>query len=335
MKITRHKQNPVLSIASVQPTQPDLRIFGIFNPGVFCYKNQVGLLVRVAEAPVQPENKKPAALIMQNNQPTILSIENATDTSDPRIIRTTTGTMLTSMSHFRLFLSDDGITFNEPETPVRIFGEGHYETYGIEDTRITLIGNTYYITYTAVSPAGVAVALMSTTDWKNFTRHGIILPPHNKDCVLFPEKINGLYYCLHRPTGSDIGGNYIWISSSADLLFWGNHQCIAQTRPELWDSERIGAAFEPIKTNDGWLAFYHGANAQHRYCVGTLLLDAENPNIVLRRSTEPIMQPEADYEKVGFFGDVVFPTGMVAFNGRNLMYYGSADSVICVAEVEL
>ncbi len=335
MNITRHPNNPIITAGSIRPTEPSLRVFGIFNPGVFNDRNKIGLIVRVAEAPVQPENNKPTTLILQNNKPTITTVENVTDVSDPRLIRTQTGTLLTSMSHFRLFWSTDGVTFSEPDEPIRLFGQGAYETYGIEDARITKIGSTWYMTYTAVSQAGVAVALMSTTDWATFIRHGLILPPHNKDCVLFPEKINGLYYCLHRPTGSDIGGNFIWMSTSPDLLFWGNHQCIAQTRPGLWDSERIGAAFEPVKTKDGWLLFYHGANENHQYSVGTILLDTNNPYNVLNRSKTPVMQPETDYEKEGFFGHVVFPTGMASLNNRHLMYYGSADSVICVAEIEL
>src|SRR5690606_14488597 len=101
--------------------------------------------------------------------------------------------------------------------------------------------------------------------------------PTNKDCALFEERIDGKYYCLHRPSGSGPGGNFIWIASSPDLLHWGTHHCILHTREGMWDSVRVGAGASPIRTQDGWLEIYHGADAQHRYCLGAILLDLDDP----------------------------------------------------------
>lgn len=88
----------------------------------------------------------------------------------------------------------------------------------------------YHLTYTKVSSEGVGVGYIFTKDWKKFERRGMIFPPHNKDCAIFGEKMNYRYYALHRPSSPELGGNYIWLAESPDLLHWGNHKCIATTR---------------------------------------------------------------------------------------------------------
>ena len=193
-----------------------------------------------------------------------------------------------------LATSEDGIHFTEDKTTPPLFGQGDDEAYGIEDCRVAQIGKTYYLTFTKVSRNGVGVGLRSTTDWRTFTHHGMIIPPHNKDCALFEETIGGKYMALHRPSSPELGGNYIWLAESPDLEHWGRHHCIAQTRPGLWDSARIGAGAAPIRTDRGWLVIYHGADKNHRYCLGAMLLDLKNPSRVLARGQEPIMEPVAE-----------------------------------------
>src|SRR5690606_24126646 len=155
----------------------------------------------------------------------------------------------TTISHLRLLCSDDGVNFYEPEGYGLISGEGNLEQFGIEDCRVSKIDDTYYLTYTAVSENGVGVGFKTTKDWKTFESHGMILPPPNKDCAIFEERINGKFYALHRPSSTGIGGNYIWLAESHDGLHWGNHQCIVKTRPGHWDSARVGAGAAPIKTD--------------------------------------------------------------------------------------
>ena len=191
------------------------------------------------------------------------------------------------------------------------------------------------MTFTQVSENGVGVGLMTTTNWKTITRHGMIIPPHNKDCALFEEKIGNMYYALHRPSSPELGGNYIWIAESPDLLHWGNHRCIAKTREGMWDSARVGAGASPIRTKEGWLEIYHGANENHRYCLGALLLDLNDPSKVLARSADPIMEPTAEYEKTGFFGNVVFTNGHIVDGDQVTIYYGASDEVICAARLSI
>ena len=128
-------------------------------------------------------------------------------------------------------MRSDGVNFHEDSDYPLLCGEGLYETFGIEDCRVARIGDCYYLSYSACSSNGVCVGLRSTRDWRTVTNHGMIFTAHNKDCAIFEEKINGQYFALHRPSSPEIGGNYIWIAESPDLLHWGNHRCIARTRP--------------------------------------------------------------------------------------------------------
>ncbi|MEO6963251.1 MAG: hypothetical protein ABIY90_14845, partial [Puia sp.] len=174
-------------------------------------------------------------------------------------------------------------------------------------------------------------------DWKTFEHAGMMLPPHNKDCALFEEQINGYYYALHRPSSVDLGGNYIWIAKSPDGKHWGDHHCIIKTRNGSWDNARVGAGASPIKTEKGWLEIYHGANEQHQYCLGAFLMDLQDPARVLARTKDPIMLPSAPYETSGFFGNVVFTNGhVVEPDGDELtMYYGASDEFVCGASFSI
>ena len=107
------------------------------------------------------------------------------------------------------------------------------------------------------------------------------------------------------------------------------------TRPGKWDSERVGAGAAPIKTDRGWLAIYHGADDNHRYCLGALLLNLKDPTKILARSEEPIMEPSTEYEKHGFFNNVIFTNGHVVRGDEILLYYGAADKVICGASLSV
>ncbi|MNZ61361.1 Beta-1,4-mannooligosaccharide phosphorylase [compost metagenome] len=242
--------------------------------------------------------------------------------------------MLTSMSHLRIARSKDGIHFSIEEKPA-IFPETELEAWGIEDPRITQIGDKYYITYSAASIRGVGVGLAETSDFVTFKRHGIMLAPENKDVMLFPEIINGKYYTLTRPVPHSFGAPEMWIAESADLVHWGNHRFLMGLRKGSWDGGRMGGGAVPIRTEKGWLALYHGADTKHRYCMGAVLLDLEDPGKVLARSTRPFMEPEAEYEVNGFFGGVVFSCGALLVGDTVRMYYGAADEVMAVADIPL
>jgi predicted GH43/DUF377 family glycosyl hydrolase len=336
----RFANNPIISPSQIVPSVAGFEVASAFNPGAFEYKGKIGLVLRVAERPEVKNGYVDSVSISTDGRTEVSSFQ----ISDPdiKIIDTRLFSYigvdhLTTLSHLRLAWSEDGENFEVEEKPMLI-GASEYEALGIEDSRVTKIDDTYYLTYTAVSHNGYGVGMQSTKDWKTFEKFGVVIPPFNKDATLFPEKISDLYHMLHRPTGSGIGGPYIWSASSPDLHNWGNHKCIAQVRPGMWDSERIGAGSAPIKTEQGWLEIYHGAekvSTGHRYCLGALLLDLEDPSKVIARSTEPIMEPISPYELEGFYGNVVFTNGQVIRGDEVLLYYGAADSYTCGARLSI
>jgi beta-1,2-mannobiose phosphorylase / 1,2-beta-oligomannan phosphorylase len=333
----RFNANPVLKPGDIRPSVAGLRVECLLNPGVFRFKGKIWLLLRVAERPEQKQGVT-SFPVLDKGKLRIHEFSNddaRLDLKDPRVVNFEGADYLTTLSHLQLAGSEDGIHFQVEPLFKPLIGEGEYESYGIEDCRVSQIGPDYYLTYTAVSPNGVAVGLRSTRDWQNFTRHGLIFPPHNKDCALFEEKIDGNYFALHRPSSPELGGNYIWLSESSDLLHWGGHRCLARTRPGMWDSVRVGAGAAPIRTSAGWLEIYHGADENHRYCLGALLLDLNKPWKVLARSNNPIMEPVAQYERTGFFGNVVFTNGQLVDGDQLTIYYGASDSVICGAKFSI
>lgn len=331
----RFSENPLLRPTDLKPAIPGMEITSLLNPGVFRFQGKTWLLLRVAERPEQKDGFISFPVYNKDNEVEILSFDKndpSLDISDPRVICYNGNNYLTTLSYLRLVSGIDGIHFNEETYYPPVFGQGELESFGIEDCRVTSMEDGYWLTFTEVSPVAVGVGLMHTTNWKDFERHGMILPPHNKDCALFEEKINGRYYALHRPSSPELGGNYIWLAESPDRLHWGNHNCVATTRLNMWDSARVGAGAAPVKTPYGWLEIYHGADYNHRYCLGALLLDLENPSRVLARSRQPIMEPVMPYEQTGFFGNVVFTNGHVVDGDEITIYYGASDEVICGAK---
>ncbi len=334
----RFPENQLLSPKDLQPSNEGLHIACLLNPGVFRFDDKIWLLVRVAERPEQTEIVVSFPILTDAG--TIEIREIALDDvdlimTDARVIKYKGVDYLTTLSHLRLLCSDDGIKFYEPEGYPTLFGAGALQTFGIEDCRVTHLDNKYYLTFTSVSASGVGVGLRTTTNWKQFETHGMILPPHNKDCAIFEEKINGLYYALHRPSSVDLGGNYIWLAQSPDGVHWGNHKCIIKTRKDHWDNARVGAGAAPIKTAHGWLEIYHGANYEHNYCLGAFLLDLNDPSKVLARTNEPIMIPIETYETTGFFGKVVFTNGHVVTGDVLTIYYGASDEFVCGANFSI
>ncbi len=331
----RFETNPILRPSDVKPSREGLEVECLLNPGAFRWQGKTWLLLRVAERPRQTEGEISTPILNPDAPGGIEIVSYRLDDPDvsytePRSFHYQGRSYLTTLSHLRLASSDDGVHFTVADTPT-LLGRGELESFGIEDSRVTEIDGRFYLTYTAVSPNGIGVGMSSTDDWQTFTPHGMIISPSNKDCALFPQKVGGDYLALHRPSNLYIGGPFLWLARSPDLVHWGRHQCIAHTRPGSWDGARIGAGAEPILTDRGWLEIYHGADAGPRYCLGALLLDRDDPSRVLARSKDPIMEPSAPYELTGFFGNVVFTNGHVVDGDTVTVYYGASDEVICGA----
>ena len=197
-----------------------------------------------------------------------------------------------------------------------------------------------YTAFNSVGPPRVAITSISE---KNFLQKNwkwekpVLITPagfDDKDTCIFPEKTKGQYFVLHR-VGDEICGDYI---KSLDFKTEIIKKCIRIIGPRInsWDSAKVGICAPPLKTKNGWLLLYHGISKSHNtYRIGAVLLDLDDPAIVLARTTDPIFEPEESYEKVGIVNNVVFPCGMAVRDGILYIYYGGADTVVGVATIEL
>lgn len=219
---------------------------------------------------------------------------------------------------------------------------------GCEDPRLTKIGNTIYMFYTAYNGKDAPRVALTSILATDFTKHKwnwakpvLISPPEvdDKDAAIFPKKIKGKYVILHRM------GVSIWIDCVDDLKFgtdspigkWLGGKILMSPRQGDKDSKKIGIAGPPIETEEGWLLFYHGVSkkADNHYHLRAALLDPRDPTKVIVRTKDPILEVEASYEKFGVVPNVVFSNGGAVINGKLFVYYGGADKVIGVATIKL
>ncbi|HTL67335.1 MAG TPA: hypothetical protein VL200_06715 [Lacunisphaera sp.] len=345
MALPRLFTHRLLGPGDVGPSQDNLKPAGVFNPAVALFEGATVLLARVAEVPVEerpgwialPRWEFPARRLIFD-----WVREEVVERLDTRSVRFRADghLRLTFVSHLCLFHSRDGRVVDRMD-PTRFLPQNDLEEYGVEDPRITRIGDVFYITYVAVSRHGAATALASTPDFRTFTRHGLILCPDNKDVVLFPERIDGRYTALHRPSlSSALTRPEMWLATSPDLLDWGSPVPLRRPRLE-WERERLGAGAPPVRTSVGWLEFYHGNDRRldladpGRYAGGLLLLDFANPAKVLGVSSDAVFVPELDFERNGFVPNVVFPTGLELADDLALLYYGAGDAYSAVVGFRL
>jgi predicted GH43/DUF377 family glycosyl hydrolase len=244
-------------------------------------------------------------------------------------------------SFFALARSTDGFHFKIDPKPVMLPARSgpfaQYEVKGIEDPRVTVIDGVCYVAYTAVGSCGPRIAIAKTDNYLDYERIAMVSEPGNKDGILFPRKINGRYVRFDRPIG--LGKGSIWVSYSHDLIHWGDSEVVISPRPGYWDDYRVGASVTPIETEEGWLEIYHGVkmtSAGPIYRVGTILLDLDDPSKVIKHGDQPILSPREDYERIGDVGNVCFACGAVlSDNGDMKIYYGAADTSICIASCTL
>ncbi len=337
---TRSPLNPLITPAHVTPSRPGFEVIGAFNAGVTRFGDEIILLLRVAERPVSNDpHIAQAPYYTPDGELVLKTFDRGNpdyDFSDPRkISHHQTGELyLTSISHLRLARSTDGLHFTIDAQPW-LTPATRYEAFGIEDARITFIDDRYTVNYTAVSSYGIATALVTTRDFTTVERHGIIFAPSNRDVALFPHKIGGHYVCYHRPMPGFFGSMNIWIASSPDLLRWGDHQVVLESRPGGWEGGRVGGGAPPLWTEQGWLSIYHAADPHDRYCLGAFLTPHDEPGRVIRQALQPIFWPEAPYETQGFFPNVVFSCGALLDGDRLRVYYGASDESIGLAEASV
>jgi beta-1,2-mannobiose phosphorylase / 1,2-beta-oligomannan phosphorylase len=275
----------------------------------------------------------------------------------------------------RVFLgmarSKDGLNFERcGDEPVFGPSADGFDAGCVEDPRIVRFDDHYYITYAARAvPPGqywimpeskrdwvadplprdvprcirenhTVTGLAITRDFKTFLRAGRLTDPavDDRDVILFPEKIDGRYYMMHRPmqwVGPTYGTDHpaVWISSGDDLFNMGSSKVLIKAKYD-WET-KIGGNTPPIRTEHGWLTLFHAVGPDKHYRLGALLLDLADPTTVRHRTPDWILQPQAPYETQGFYNGCIFPCGKVVKDGKLLVYYGAGDTHVGVATCEL
>ena len=257
-------------------------------------------------------------------------------------------------TYFGLATSKDGYSFNRvSDKPIFCPSIDGFDAGCVEDPRVVKMGEYFFITYACRPfPPGqywlnekreykspkfpfdfplilrdnhTSTGLAITKDFKTFIRMGRLTNASvdNRDVILFPEKINGKFYMMHRPmtwVGKEYGTKdpAIWISSANDLLGFPDGKILATSKYK-WE-HKIGGNTPPIKTKYGWLTIYHAVGPDKYYRLGAMLLDLDDPSIVLHRTPDWLLQPEEDYEIKGFYKGVVFPCGKVCW-GSNMFAF--------------
>lgn len=245
--------------------------------------------------------------------------------------------------------SPDGIHFTPDPEPLKFESDdpellADFEFYSSKtgsglnawyDPRINPLDGTYYLTLSLSGMSGVRIGIAQTDDFKTARPVSFPLHVHNYDAVMFPEKIDGKYWMLHRP--SPLFGAVkacIWIASSPDLIHWGNCRIVAQPQG-FWEDKKMGVNTPPIRTDQGWLIIHHGVFGHSNgvnYSVGAMLLDLEQPWKVVARTRTMLMVVEELYEMVGQVPNVIYPSGLIAEpDGTFKLYYGAADYCECLA----
>jgi beta-1,4-mannooligosaccharide/beta-1,4-mannosyl-N-acetylglucosamine phosphorylase len=242
------------------------------------------------------------------------------------------------LTNFYIAKSDDGIHFTVSPEPIKYPLSPTEERIGPAhrfDMRITQLEGKYYGFHAAwMHPWGCGFGLCTTDDFINFKPLYNISEPSNRNAVLFPEKIKGMYARLDRPQATGNAGS-VWVSYSPDLEFWGRSMPLNMPQT-AWSQNKSGAGAIPIKTPQGWLEIYHATSptcSSENYHLGAMLLDLEDPSKVIAAPREFILAAEKDYECMGQTPNVVFTSGAVEMpDGTLNVYYGGADTRMCLAQ---
>lgn len=204
------------------------------------------------------------------------------------------------------------------------------------DPRVTWLEDRYYVTW-CNGYRGPTIGVAYTYDFETFHQLDNAFLPFNRNGVLFPRKIEGAYAMLSRPSdhGHTPFGD-IFYSESPDLVHWGRHRHVMGTVPWSWQSTKIGAGPTPIETDEGWLLIYHGVLTSCNgfvYSMGAAMLDLDEPWKVIARGARYLLSPQVEYEQVGDVPNVAFPCAALFDQptGRLAVYYGGADTVVCLA----
>ena len=242
--------------------------------------------------------------------------------------------------------SADGVTWEIDAEPIAFVpqdgrvGEIQQRFEHAYDPRVTWLEDSWYLTW-CNGYHGPTIGIAWTRDFRTFTQLDNAFLPFNRNGVLFPRRIGGAYAMLNRPSdGGHTPFGDIFYSESPDLVHWGRHRHVMAPVPVTWQATKVGAGPTPIETDAGWLLLYHGVLTSCNgfvYSMGAALLDLDEPWRVLARGSSFLLAPHVPYEQIGDVPNVVFPCAALvdAPRDRVTIYYGGADTVVCMAHAHL
>lgn len=208
------------------------------------------------------------------------------------------------------------------------------ESNGIEDARFTRFVDAdgtvdYRATYTAYDGTRVAPRLLTSPDLRHFRTHRLAgTAARNKGMALFPRLVKGRHLALCRSDGERTS-----VTASADGLTWDDPQPV-DVPASSWELLQVGNCGPPIETEHGWLVLTHGVGAMRTYAIGAVLLDLDDPSVVLGRLEHPLLEPAAD-ERDGYVPNVTYSCGSIVHDGVLWLPYGIGDARIGLAHLPL
>jgi predicted GH43/DUF377 family glycosyl hydrolase len=338
-------------------------VLGAFNPGLTRLANgNLLMMVRVAEALKTPIADGHVHAIRWTDEdgparyvPDAWPLEHA-DTADPRKFMLRGGgwkiMALTSLSWLLpVELDAEGlevvaIHYDKAITPTHSF-----QCYGVEDARISKIGDRYLMTSCSVSPERHSTTLYESGNGLDWQFSAIVLDHQNKDMLIFEGLIGGQYWAQTRPLGDLYfayppgskwrAGPSINLATSPDALHWKPH-LDPGIRPHSTTvaTARIGGGTPPVLTDEGWLTLWHGVEPKEIvgiYRTYWSLLDKDDPAKVIRTDDLPLLEANAELtrpiEHQMYIRDVVFSTGIADGGDHYIVASGEADLACRITHV--
>lgn len=340
-------------------------VLGAFNPALTRLPNgNLAMFVRVAEALRNPivdkhihairwesDEERPAGRYVLDAWPLEL-----VDTGDPRKFLIRGGRWrvmaLTSLSWILpVELSPDGLSVITVHYDKAIAPHASFQCYGVEDARVSKVGDRWLMTTCSVSPERHSTTLYSSGDGLNYEFEDIVLDHQNKDMLIFEGQIDGQYWAQTRPLG-DLYFSYppssewragpsINLATSPDVLHWKPHRDPG-LRPHAATvaTARMGGGTPPIRTDKGWLTLWHGVEPKEIvgiYRTYWSILDPNNPARVVRSDHAPLLEPAPELtrplEDRMYVRDIVFTTGIADAGDYYVVASGEADLACRITHV--
>lgn len=249
-------------------------------------------------------------------------------------------------SHLSLWESKYPHEKFELKNPEALKPDTGFDRYGLEDPRITKIGDTYYIFYTALSIGlgqsnasdGIRIAMASTKDFVTYKKHGLIGPDRRCKAGTLFESAGKIWFLwkdeadVERTMLSPAPANFEDPQAWKD--FWAGRDIekdqLIGPQANHYEDLGIEPGAPPIEIPEGLLTVYSSISSDFKWTISLMLLDKNDPKKVLAKTEAPSLSPQEPYELKGDVNNVVFPCGALIDQGRLYIYYGGADTICAV-----